>query len=111
MERVIFRSVDPIGLEPLGNIGMAADRHEPFARTAASLFHTIAYLGTEIEAGRLRIAEVSLAHGPVFEAVVTPAQRRLAAIETGAVAVLLMAIVALPFAVLGVLVVLALRAI
>ncbi len=65
---------------------------------------TIAYVGAEIAAGRLRIARIGVRSGIVFEAVLTPKERCAEVGSAVAAVVLMVTIFVLPFAVLGVLI-------
>lgn len=81
----------------------------PAEQAAPGYAHTTAYVGGEIAAGRLRLATISLARGLVFEAVLTRRQRVTAAVETFAVAAVLLAVAASPLLLVAGLVFVALR--
>lgn len=81
----------------------------PAEQTAPGYAHTIAYVGGEIAAGRLRLASASLERGLSFEAVLTRSQRAAVAVSTFAVACVLLAVVASPLLILAGLVFVALR--
>ncbi len=70
---------------------------------------TIAYVGAEIAAGRLRIGSIGVDSGIVFEAVLAPKERCAEVASTVAAVVLMVTIFVLPFAVLGLIVAVALR--